>query len=213
MPFTHQSVEQFRLSNVLHKPVRIGLTGGIGSGKSTVAEIFAVLGIPVFNADNAAKQLMNSNEQLRAQLIKLFGEKTYENNLLNTRHIAEQVFTNSFALEQLNAVVHPATIAAAEQWFAMQTAPYVIKEAALLFEAGTAAGLDAIIGVYAPQHLRIHRVMKRDRVTREQVLHRINRQVDENIKMKLCDVVFINDEQQLLVPQVVLFHNQLLKRI
>src|SRR4051794_9949275 len=156
---------------------------------------------------------MNKDEQLRAQLIRLFGENTYESNLLNTRYLAEKVFTSSFALEQLNAAVHPVTIAAAEEWFAAQSAPYVIKEAALLFEAGTAAGLDMIIGVYAPQHLRIHRVMKRDGATREQVLHRINRQIDEEIKMKLCDVVFINDEQQFLVPQVVSFHNKLLERI
>jgi len=192
--------------------MRIGLTGGIGSGKSTVAKIFEVLGIPVFYADTAAKQLMNKDEQLRARLIQLFGEATYENNVLNTKHLADKVFTNPFALEQLNAVVHPATIAAAAQWFAAQRTPYVIKEAALLFEAGTAGGLDMVIGVYAPQHLRIHRSMKRDGLSREQVLHRINRQIDEEIKMKLCDVVFVNDEQQLLVPQVIAFHKKLLEK-
>jgi dephospho-CoA kinase len=213
MSFIERSVEQMNIPAAVNRPMRIGLTGGIGSGKSTVAQIFEVLGIPVFYADIAAKQLMNKDEQLRAKLIHLFGEQTYENNLLNTRHLAAKVFTDSFALEQLNAVVHPATITAAETWFAAQSTPYVIKEAALLFEAGTAAGLDMIIGVYAPQHLRIHRAMKRDGVTREQVLHRINRQIDEEIKMKLCDVVFINDEQQLLVPQVVSFHNKLLERI
>jgi len=213
MSFTEQSVEQMNIPVAVHKPMRIGLTGGIGSGKSTVAQIFEVLGIPVFYADTTAKQLMNKNEQLRARLIQLFGEKTYENNVLNTRHLAEKVFTDSFALEQLNAAVHPVTIAAAEQWFTAQSAPYVIKEAALLFEAGTAAGLDMIIGVYAPQHLRIHRSMKRDGVTREQVLHRMDRQIDEEIKMKLCDVVLVNDEQQLLVQQVLSFHNQLLERI
>jgi len=214
MLFTERSVAQINIPVTARKPVRIGLTGGIGSGKSTVSKIFEVLGIPVFYADVIAKQLMNEDEQLRKRLIALFGEKTYENNVLNTRHIAEQVFTDPFALEQLNAVVHPATIAAAEQWFAMHSSvPYVIKEAALLFEAGTAAGLDAIIGVYAPQHLRIHRAMKRDNATREQVLHRINRQIDEDIKMRLCDIVFVNDEQQLLVPQVLRFHNQLLEKL
>ena len=213
MPFSNKAVAHIRMPDKVHQPVRIGLTGGIGSGKSTVAQIFEVLGIPVFYADAAAKQLMNTNEQLRAQLIKLFGEKTYENGVLNRLHLAEKVFTDAFALEQLNAVVHPITIAAAEQWFAAQTAPYVIKEAALLFEAGTAAGLDIIIGVYAPQHLRIHRAMKRDNATREQVLHRINRQIDEDIKMKLCDMVFINDEQQLLLPQVVQLHQQLLEKL
>src|SRR3954464_5696784 len=117
MPLTEQSVEQMNMPVAVHRPMRIGLTGGIGSGKSTVAQIFEVLGVPVFYADTAAKQLMNTDEQLRAQLIHLFGEETYNNNLLNTRHLSEKVFTDSFALEQLNAVVHPATIAAAEQWF------------------------------------------------------------------------------------------------
>lgn len=213
MYFTEKSIEYIIMPAAVHQPMRIGLTGGIGSGKSTVAQIFEVLGIPVFYADSVAKQLMNSDEQLRAQLIQLFGENTYENKLLNTKHLAEKVFTNSFALEQLNAVVHPATIAAAAQWFAAQSAPYVLKEAALLFEAGTTAGLDMVIGVYAPQHLRVHRAIKRDGTTRKQVLNRINRQIEENIKMKLCDIVFVNDEQQLLLPQVINFHNQLLKRL
>ena len=213
MPFTNQHEKHFKMPVSLQKPVRIGLTGGIGSGKSTVSKIFEVLGIPVFYADAIAKRLMNNDKQLREKLTALFGEKTYENNLLNTKHLAEKAFADPFALEQLNAIVHPVTIAAAEQWFAMQTAPYVIKEAALLFEAGTAAGLDMIIGVYAPQSLRILRAMKRDNATREQVLHRINRQIEEDIKMKLCDVVFINDEQQLLLPQVIQFHEQLLEKI
>jgi dephospho-CoA kinase len=213
MPFSEKNIAHVRMPAGMHRPVRIGLTGGIGSGKSTVAQIFEVLGIPVFYADAVAKQMMNTDEQLRAKLIELFGEQTYEGEVLNTQHLAAKVFTDSFALEQLNAIVHPVTIAAVEAWFAAQHAPYVIKEAALLFEAGTAAGLDAIIGVYAPQHLRIHRVMQRDGATREQVLHRINRQIDEDIKMKLCDVVFINDEQQLLVPQVINFHTQLLDKL
>src|SRR5690242_14050601 len=109
MPFTEQTLERFRMSDVMHKPARIGLTGGIGSGKSTVSKIFEVLGIPVFYADAVAKQIMNTDEQLREKLTALFGEKTYENNVLNTRHIAEKVFTDAFALEQLNAAVHPAT--------------------------------------------------------------------------------------------------------
>ncbi len=210
MSFTKQPGDHISMPATIHTPMRVGLTGGIGSGKSMVAQIFAVLGIPVFDADSTAKQLMNSDARLREQLIALFGEATYDKEVLNTKHLAAKVFTDRFALEQLNAVVHPVTIAAAEHWFARQKAPYAIKEAALLFEAGTAAGLDMIIGIYAPQHVRIYRAMKRDGATREQVLHRINRQIDEEIKMKLCDVVLINDEQQLLVPQVVALHRQLL---
>lgn len=199
-------------SNV-HQPLRIGLTGGIGSGKSTVAQVFTVLGIPVFYADAVAKQLMNTHLPLRKQLVDLFGEATFEKDVLNTKHLSEKVFNNPHALQQLNAVVHPVTIGAAAEWFAAQNAPYVVKEAALLFEAGTSADLDLVIGVYAPQHLRIHRVMQRDGISREQVLQRIHRQIDENIKMKLCDVVLINDGQQLLLPQVVNVHNTLLQKL
>ncbi len=110
----------------------------------------------------------------------------------------------------MNAIVHPVTLAAADKWFGLQTSPYVIKEAALMFEAGAAAHLDYVIGVYAPQHLRLQRVMQRDSSTREQVLARMNNQLDETIKMKLCDFVIINDEQQAVLPQVLLLHQKLL---
>lgn len=183
--------------------LRIGLTGGIGSGKSVVAKIFATLGVPVFDADSVAKNIMNEDAELKQQIIAAFGEASYVDATLNRKYISNIVFNDAYKLEQLNALVHPATIAAADRWFNMQKAPYVIKEAALLFEAGTALHLDYIIGVHAPLNLRIHRVIKRDDVTRQDVLARMNRQIDENIKMRLCDFVVVNDEQQLLTPQVI----------
>ncbi len=191
-------------------PLRIGLTGGIGSGKSTVANVFEVLGIPVFYADAAAKKMMNTDLLLRQQLTEAFGEQTYTNDVLNREYLSSVVFADARQLARLNAIVHPATIAEAERWFAKQTTPYVVKEAALLFETGSSAGLDYIIGVSAPQHIRIQRTMKRDDVAREQVLQRMNKQIDENIKMKLCDFVLINDEQQMLLPQITELHNKLL---
>lgn len=190
--------------------LKIGLTGGIGSGKSTVAKVFSTLGIPVFDADSAAKNVMNENETLKKNIIAAFGEDAYLDNALNRKYIAGIVFNDPVKLEQLNAMVHPATIAMAEEWFAKQTTGYVIKEAALMFESGAAAGLDYIIGVTAPQHLRIQRVMHRDRITREEVLARMDKQLDETMKMKLCDFVLINDEQELLIPQVVALHEKLL---
>ncbi|RYF90477.1 MAG: dephospho-CoA kinase, partial [Chitinophagaceae bacterium] len=117
--------------------------------------------------------------------------------------IASQVFSNKEKLELLNSITHPATIADSERWMKRQTSPYAVKEAALLFESGSAGNLDYIIGVYAPVALRIHRTMQRDQISREEVQQRMNRQIDENMKMKLCDFVVINDEQQLLIPQVV----------
>ena len=190
--------------------LRVGLTGGIGSGKSTVADIFSVLGIPVFKADLVTRQLMEEDEILRTSIKKEFGEDAYTNNTLNRKYLASIVFNDAFQLEKLNAITHPAVIDAAQKWMQQQTTAYVIKEAALMFESASAAGVDLIIGVYAPQHIRIKRVMDRDGVTRQDVLVRIDKQIDEEIKMKLCDFVLVNDEQQLLIPQVLELHEKLI---
>ena len=193
--------------------LKIGLTGGIGSGKSTVALIFQVLGIPVFDADKEAKFLMENDESLVQSIKGIFGNESYNGKSLNRTYIANIVFNDPYKLSLLNAVVHPATIRSANEWMKAQNTPYVVKEAALMFEAGSADNLDYVIGVTAPQHLRIQRVIERDKVTREQVLSRMDRQLDDSIKMKLCDFVLINDEQQLLIPQVVKVHKQLEKLI
>jgi dephospho-CoA kinase len=182
---------------------KIGLTGGIGSGKSTVAAIFKTLGIPVFNADSVAKQIMETDATVIAAVIAQFGENAYINGKLSRAYIANIVFNDVYQLELLNCITHPATICAFEHWALQQQAPYVIKEAALLFEAGSAAGLDAIIGVTAPNALRIQRVMHRDNISRDMVLQRMDKQIIDVIKMRLCDYVITNDDQQLLIPQVL----------
>jgi len=188
--------------------LKIGLTGGIGSGKTSVANIFKVFGIPVFDADTEAKSIMEKDFRLVERIKSTFGENSYNNGKLNRPYIAGLVFGSSFKLEQLNAIVHPATIAAANKWLDNQISPYAIKEAALLFESGSAQSIDYIIGVDAPQHIRIKRVMERDNVTRQQVIDRMKKQIDNTMKMKLCDFVVINDEQQLLIPQVLKLHNR-----
>lgn len=190
--------------------VKVGITGGIGSGKSTVANVFKTLGIPVFDADAAARKVMNENDDLKNRISVFFGEEAYINGVLNRKYIADIVFKDAYKLEKLNAMVHPVTIAMAEEWMQQQTDPYVLKEAAIIFESGAAMGLDYIIGVFAPQHVRIQRVMQRDKVSREEVLNRISKQIDERMKMKLCDFVITNDEQQLLIPQVLTVHEKLL---
>lgn len=186
--------------------LKIGLTGGIGSGKTTVANIFKVLGIPVFNADEVAKKIMEEDTDLVAAIKKEFGEPAYANGRLDRKYLAGIVFKDAYKLDVLNSLTHPATIAAAEHWMQQQTSPYAIKEAALMFESAAAAGVDYIIGVSAPQILRIKRVIGRDGLTRQDVLDRINRQINEEIKMKLCDFVILNDEQQLLIPQILKLH-------
>lgn len=188
--------------------LRIGLTGGIGTGKTTVANIFKVLGIPVFDADTVAKQLMENDLQLRDQLIAQFGPTSFHDGKLNRAYLASIVFKDPYQLAVLNAMVHPLSLKAAEDWMKLQKAPYVIKEAALIFEAGAAAGLDLIIGVTAPTALRIQRVMHRDGISREAVLERMDKQIDESIKMRLCDFVIQNDNQHLLITQVLDLHKR-----
>ena len=192
----------------LYTMLRIGLTGGIGSGKSTVAMMFETLGIPVYYADAAAKRLMHEDAGLKEKIKKQFGEAAYINEMLNRSYLAEMVFNSTEKIEQLNAIVHPATLADAENWMKLQTAPYAIKEAALIFESGSQQQLDYVIGVYAPAALRIQRVMQRDNITREEVLTRMSKQIKEEIKMKLCDFVIVNDEQDLLIPQVLSLHRR-----
>ena len=183
--------------------LKIGLTGGIGSGKTTVAKIFETLGIAVFYADDAAKLLMNTNEELKIAIIKNFGEASYRNNELDRKYLASIVFSNKEKLELLNSITHPATLQNAEEWISKQTSPYIIKEAALLFESGAAKNLDYVIGVYAPQHIRVKRVMERDNLTTEEVMKRISRQLDEENKMKLCNFIITNNDQQLVIPQIL----------
>lgn len=186
--------------------LRIGLTGGIGSGKSTVARIFQSLGIPIYSSDIEAKRLMREDAFVRSAIQLAFGADIYVNGLPDTRRLASIVFNDPAALEKLNQIIHPATMADAKKWMQAQQAPYVIKESALLFESGAAEGVDRIVGVYAPQSLRIQRVMQRESVDRETVLARMNRQINEEIKRRLCDYIITNDEQQPLLPQVLALH-------
>lgn len=190
--------------------MKIGLTGGIGSGKTTVAKIFETMGIPVYYADDAAKQLMNEDVALKATIRKAFGEEVYINGKLNRSYLASVVFADKNKLSLLNQLVHPVTIAAAEKWMSEQKAPYAIKEAALLFESDAWKGLDKIIGVDAPEALRIQRTMQRDSVTKEEVLARLQKQMNQQEKMERCDEVIINDEHTMLIPQVLAIHEKLI---
>lgn len=193
--------------------LKVGLTGGIGSGKSTIAAIFETLGIPVSYADDEAKRLMNEDAALRAAITREFGAEAYANGNLNRKYLAGQVFNDNVKLEKLNNLVHPATILAGAKWMQEQAAlghPYAIREAALIFESHSAAHLDFIIGVYAPETLRIHRTMQRDNTSREAVQQRMRNQIDEDIKMRLCDAVVRNDDQEAVLPQVLSLHERLL---
>ena len=190
-------------------PLKIGLTGGIGSGKSTVAKIFSLLDIPVYYADDASKRLYKTDKDLIKKMKEHFGEGIYNEDELNRTALAQLVFNDPQKLSLLNQLVHPPTIRDAVKWMQKQTAVYVIKEAALLFESGSAEGLDYVVGVYAPTHIRLKRVMERDKISREDVLARMNRQINEELKMKLCDFVVQNNEQDLVIPQILTLHETL----
>ncbi len=190
--------------------LKIGLTGGIGSGKTTVAKVFETLGIPVYYADDATKRLMNSNEFIKKSLIKYFGEGTYLDGILNRKYLANIVFSDKEKLALLNSITHPLTINDANEWMAKQKSPYIIKEAALLFESNAAKHLDYFIGVSAPLAIRIKRVMQRDAITEIEVVNRINRQMNEEEKMKRCDFVIMNNDEELVIPQVLKIHEEIL---
>ena|SRR5665213_1208387 len=145
--------------------LRIGITGGIGSGKSTVSNIFSVLGIPVYDSDSASKRLMEEDTELKKKIIQSFGEESYSKGNLNRKYLSEQVFTDQKKIELLNSIVHPATIKDAEEWMIKQKAPYTIKEAALIFESGSNKLLDLVIGVSSPLPLRIERTIQRGNIS------------------------------------------------
>lgn len=191
--------------------LKLGLTGGIGSGKTTVAKVFELLGAPVYYADDEAKRIMNEDKQLRVSIQKHFGDAAYKNDELDRAYLASKVFHDPLQLEKLNSLVHPATIRDAAEWMNRQHTAYVIKEAALIFESGAAEHLDYVIGVYAPLPLRIKRTMERNDLNQDEVVKRMKNQIDEHIKMKLCDFVIYNDEQQLVIPQVIELHEKFLK--
>lgn len=184
---------------------KIGITGGIGAGKSFICKILSTLGYPIFYSDIEAKRITNSDPAVRAKIIDLFGnEAYYDNDLgLNRPFIAQQVFGDEQLLQSLNQIVHPSVQQAFVQFFDKQTAPLVFNEAAILFETGSFQNFDANVLVTAPIETRIHRVLNRDHISRKEVESRISKQWSDEKKIPLADFVINNDEQDLLLPQVL----------
>lgn len=186
---------------------KIGITGGIGSGKSIVCDIFSTLGIKVYNADDRAKAIMETNIRVKNELIKAFGERIYGDCGLNRKLLAEMVFQAPDKLETVNAIVHPVVFEDYQQWAAKHNHEiYTIKEAAILFESGANKDLDKTILVYSDTETRIRRVMLRDNVGKEKVLERIQNQMSDDEKLKLSNYVIYNDNNHSLIKQVLLLH-------
>ncbi|WP_270090033.1 dephospho-CoA kinase [Sphingobacterium sp. SYP-B4668] len=191
--------------------LKIGITGGIGAGKSIICNIFKVLGVPVYNADQEAKNIMQKSKEVRSSLVTEFGEAVYtDKGELDRKFLAAQVFGSEERLKVLNGIVHPAVIKDAENWAEQQQFAYSLKEAALLFESGSYTKLDYTILVTAPEDVRIARVVDRDRITAEQVKERISKQMMDEEKIVLADFVIINDGVQALLPQVLALHTYFL---
>lgn len=192
--------------------LKVGITGNIGSGKTTVSKIFELLGIPVFYADDAAKSIMVTDELLIAGVKLAFGAAAYFNDgSLNRKHIAGIVFNDEQQLAKLNALVHPAVFRAFDNWAKqIKNAPYIIKEAALLFESTSYKMCDKSILVTAPLETRIKRVMQRDGITREEIISRNSRQFTQEEKTHLADFIIKNDDMELVIPQVLALHQEFL---
>lgn len=191
--------------------LKVGITGGIGSGKSTVCKVFELLKVPVYYTDIAAKELLDNDTGVKDKIIGVFGkEMLAEKNTIDKKRLASVVFNDKLKLEQLNAIVHPAVALHFEAWLKENAASkYIIKEAAILFESGADKGVDKVITVVAPLELKITRVIQRDKTSREQVEQRIKAQMSDEEKIKRSQFVIHNDERELLIPQIIRIHKEL----
>ncbi len=193
---------------------RLGITGGIGSGKSLVCSILEKFGIPVYYADKEARRLMNTSVDLKRAIKDVFGEEIYPDGELDRQEMGRRIFEKPDLLNEINRMVHPVVREDFIKWSeSCENVPYVIEEAAILFESGAASEMDASVLIYAPKQLRIERVMARDGLSRSEVEKRINIQMDEEEKKRLADRVILNDEKKLLLPQLVALHEDIKSRI
>lgn len=195
------------------QPLLMGLTGGIGAGKTLVARIFELLRVPVFNADTQAKAILGNDENVRAQVIEVFGSKAYLASAPNRKFLASRVFSDDNMRKKLNAIVHPAVGEAFKQWVKDHSdKPYLLKEAAIIFETGGESKLDGVVLVTAPETVRIERVMNRDKVSENQVRDRMAAQWSDEEKFKKSDYHIVNDGKTAIIPQVLAMHDALLQK-
>lgn len=191
----------------------VGITGGIGSGKTTVAKMFKSLGIPIYIADDEAKKLMNSSKVIRKKLITLLGESSYTENGLNKSYISSRIFKNKELLTKINAIVHPKVKTHFERWLKKQNAPYILKEAAIIFENNLQAQFDLIIIVTADTEARVNRVIKRDGSDRKKVMSVIENQLPDEVKISKSDYVIFNNDLEKTKIQVAEIHSKILKKL
>jgi len=189
---------------------KVGITGGIGSGKTLVSGLFERLGIPVYHADERARELMETSATIRERLTALMGPEVYEGRRLNRQRLAGALFSDDALRQKVNSIVHPVVFEDFEAWASSFSGrPYVMQEAAIIFESGGDRYLDSVINVYAPRRVRIERVMKRDGVSRGDVLARIKSQMSERQRQRRAGHTIVNDGRRMVVPQVIKVHEEL----
>lgn len=195
------------------KIFRLGITGGIGSGKTSVCKVFSMLGIPVFSADPVAREIMDHDERIIDTINAIVGRDLYRNGGLDRAVLANLIFNDRDLLEKVNSIVHPEVFRRFDEWVTVQNSPYVIMEAAILFESGASEMVDRVLTVTAPVEERISRVMHRNKLSREQVLERINNQMPDDERIRLSDFVISNSERDMIIPVVLEIHNKIISLI
>jgi dephospho-CoA kinase len=193
--------------------MKLGVTGGIGSGKTSVCKVFAVLGVPVFSADRVAREIIDGDEHIKEAINSIAGKDLYINGTLDRTALATLIFNNNKLLEKVNSLVHPVVLDHFMRWSMKQTTPYVIMEAAILFESGASKLVDKIATITAPVEERMSRVMVRSRLTREQVIERMKNQMDDESRMRLSDYIIYNSENDMIIPAVLKIHEDILANL
>jgi dephospho-CoA kinase len=189
--------------------LKLGVTGGIGSGKTSVCKVFSILGIPVFSADPVARDIMDSDSFIIKEINTIAGRDMYTSGELDRKELAKLIFNNTSLLKEVNALVHPVVFDYFRKWEMEQEAPYVIMEAAILFESGASKLVDRVVSVVAPVEERVERVIKRNRLSRKQVMERIRNQMDDAERIKLSDYVIYNSENDMIIPSVLKIHDDM----
>lgn len=193
--------------------MKLGITGGIGSGKTSVCRVFGILGIPVFSADPEAQIIMNTDRSVRNSIIDIAGKDLYADGKLNKEELASLIFNDPELLKKVNSLVHPVVFEHFREWADIQTTPYVIMEAAILFESGASKLVDRVATVVAPVEERIYRVIVRNKLTREQVTDRIKNQMDDEERIRLSDYIINNSENEMIIPVILGIHEDILNHL
>jgi dephospho-CoA kinase len=201
------------MKSAVRQGMKLGITGGIGSGKTSVCRVFSVLGIPIFSADPEAQAIMNNDDSIISGINRIAGKDLYPGGILNRGELASLIFNNPDILSSVNSLVHPAVFRQFQEWAEVQTTPYVIMEAAILFESGASKFVDRVATVIAPVEERISRVIKRNKLSREQVMERIRNQMDDEERIKISDYVINNSENEMIIPVILGIHEDILTHL